>query len=73
MTLDPRVSIYLNVISGILLALIGGTAYWQVIFDAHTTAIILAGLSLLLLAVNAVLHMIPSKSDASFPLGPPKA
>lgn len=60
MTLDPRVSVWLNVVIGILTALIGGTAYWDALFSAHTTAEILAVLSLTLLALNAVLHMIPS-------------
>jgi hypothetical protein len=74
MTLDPRVAVWLNIISAVLIALVGATTTFESVFDAHTTALILGILSILLVVVNAVLHSIPAtstpKDAAKFYLGP---
>ncbi len=66
MTLDPRISLYLNIAVAVLTAL---GAYSDVIGPEGTTIIVM------LTAIgNAILHAIPSESTpaakASFYLGP---
>jgi len=76
MTLDPRVSVYLNLIVIALTSLIGGTVYWDSLFSADVTAKILAILGLVILVLNAILHAIPSTNNPDdskkFFLGPKK-
>jgi hypothetical protein len=66
MTLDPRISLFLNVAVAVLTAL---GAYSDVIGPQGATAI-----AILATVANAVLHAIPSESTpaakASFYLGP---
>ena len=75
MTLDPRVSMWLNIICAVLIFTAGAGATLTDLFDAHTSKVIVAGcvyLGGLLSAANGVLHAIPSRAGASeqFPLGP---
>jgi hypothetical protein len=66
MTLDPRVSLYLNVAIAILTAI---GAYSDVVGPEGVTTI-----AILVSILNAILHAIPSQSTpaakASFYLGP---
>jgi hypothetical protein len=74
MTLDPRVSVYLNVALAVVIALLGGTAMYTDLFGPTATVKILACLGILSLVLNAILHSIPSQSTPqamkSFYLGP---
>ena len=75
MTIDPRIGMWLSIALAVIGFLSGAGTQLTAIFGAQATNIILAT-SVLLMglgnAVNAVLHMIPSKPGAAneFPLGP---
>ena len=74
MTLDPRVSLYLNVILAVLMGLAGATTELTNLFGEHGSIIAMAVIAILIAAINAILHAIPSKDtpDATktFYLGP---
>lgn len=76
MTVDPRVGMWISIIAAVVSALVATPTEFTNIFGEHTANIILGVLGLVntvILAANAVLHMIPSKpgTAAEFPLGPP--
>lgn len=78
MTIDPRWSVWLSVTLAVLAVLAGaGSQFTDLGLDARQVKAMLAGFTLLLAignAINAVLGMIPSKSDPDsmkkFYLGP---
>lgn len=75
MTIDPRIGMWLSIALAVIGFLSGAGTQLTAIFGPQATNIILAVAVLLMglgNAVNAVLHMIPSKPGATneFPLGP---
>jgi hypothetical protein len=75
MTLNPIYGIVFSVCMLIVSALGAAGAYFTTLFGEAASVKILAGLAILNIvnnAINAVLHMIPSKAGAAseFPLGP---
>lgn len=75
MTVDPKYGAYLSIIAAIVSVLVLCGAEFTTLFGDIATAKILAALGIanaVINAVNGVLHMIPSKLDAQFLLGPKK-
>lgn len=75
MTIDPRIGMWLSVITAVLMFLAGASTSLTDLFDpAIAKKIVAAGTFFggLISSVNAVLHAIPSKPGAlnEFPLGP---
>lgn len=74
MTLNPMVSIYVNIIFVILTALTGCAAQFTTLLGSTGELIAMAVIAILLAIVNGILHAIPSQSGptgaAQFPLGP---
>jgi hypothetical protein len=75
MTLDPRISAGFSMIMLVVSALGAAGVYFTTLFGASASEKIIAGLAILNIAnnaINTVLHLIPSKTDApsQFPLGP---
>lgn len=73
MTLDPRVGMWLSFLAAALTAVAAFSGELTSLFGQAMTVKILAVDAILLGLVNAVLHMIPSKSTPAalekFPLG----
>ena len=71
MQIDPRVSIWLNVLLAILTGITSATA--EALWPGHGAQVMLYA-SFAILVINAVLHAIPSVSGpagaAQFALGP---
>lgn len=75
MEIDPKVGMYLSIALAALAFLAGAGTQLTTLFGDATANHILAIMTILLgvgNAVNAVLHAIPSKPNANFPLGPNK-
>lgn len=75
MTLNPLYGVVFSICMLIVSALGAAGAYFTTLFGESASVKIMAGLAILNIvnnAINAVLHMIPSKAGASseFPLGP---
>lgn len=77
MTINPKVGMYLSIALAVIAYLAAAGATLTDLFGANEAKIILSLCTLLMgigNSVNAVLHMIPSKSGpagaAEFPLGP---
>lgn len=75
MTIDPRVSFWMNVFAAVMLFTTGASADLTAIFGNQVASIIIhicAYLGGIIAAVNAILHAIPSKpgATAEFYLGP---
>ncbi|HZP68386.1 MAG TPA: hypothetical protein VFB29_00465 [Pseudolabrys sp.] len=75
MTIDPRVSCWLNVFAAVMLFTTGASADLTAIFGDKVASLIIhlcAYLGGIVAAVNAILHAIPSKPGATneFYLGP---
>ncbi len=61
MTLDPRISVYLNLATVVLTALLGYTSTFTDLFGQHASGLIMGAFLISLGIVNAVLHSIPSE------------
>lgn len=75
MTIDPRIGMWVSIISAILMFLTGASASLTDLFDPVIAKKIVAGATFfggLIASVNAVLHAIPSLPGATkeFLLGP---
>lgn len=72
MTLDPRISLYLNLACVALVAIAAYLGAQQGFVAAHPGWVLAIGAAIA--AINGVLHAIPSKPGATeqFPLGPSK-
>jgi hypothetical protein len=80
MTIDPRVGFYLSIIAAVVSALVGASAQFSNLFPPEQVKQILAALTLINIvinAVNAVLHAIPSQAAVQDPnkflLGPKRS
>lgn len=75
MEIDPKVGMWLSIALAGIAFLTGAGTQLTTLFGETTANHILAIMTLLLgvgNAANAVLHAIPSKPNATFPLGPTK-
>jgi hypothetical protein len=76
MTLNPKVSMWLNIAAVVLMAIVGCGSMFTDLIGTAATVKVMAGVGILGSVVNAVLHMIPSQNgpDAAklFALGPSK-
>ena len=75
MTLDPRIGVYFSIGAAIISVLLLCGAEFTTLFGTVSTEKLLAALAIVnavVNAINGVLHMIPSKPNATneFPLGP---
>jgi hypothetical protein len=77
MTIDPRVGMWISIVAAIISALVAVPAEFTNVFGTQNASVILGVLGLIntvILAINAVLHAIPSQNTpaaaAQFPLGP---
>ena len=77
MTINPKYGMWISIVAAIVSALLLCGAEFTTLFGASVDAMIMAGLGIanvIINAVNAVLHMIPSQTGpvgaAQFPLGP---
>jgi hypothetical protein len=74
MTIDPRVSMYLNIALASLMGIGGYLASDSAFMHSGAGVGTVIGIGAAVAAINGVLHAIPSKPGATdqFPLGPSK-
>lgn len=77
MTIDPRVGMWISIIAAAISGLVAVPTEFTNVFGAQTASTILGILGIIntvILAINAVLHAIPSQNGPAaaqqFPLGP---